>query len=104
MVGVIEHLYHPFPASIIVPLAFWLASIAPVEILTIDGITALKEQTSTPSITAGYAKIYSKEISGSAEMFVLDEANNETQISPHNPAGEWEYKTPNNPQRGVTIK
>ena len=42
-------------------------------------------------ITANFAKIYAKEVAGSAEMFVLDEGGNETQISPHNPDGEWQY-------------
>jgi hypothetical protein len=35
----------------------------------------------TPSTNS--ARIYSKDVSGTAEMFVMDEAGNETQISPH---------------------
>lgn len=38
----------------------------------------------TPSSNS--ARIYSKDVSGTAEMFVMDEAGNETQISPHNTA------------------
>ena len=38
----------------------------------------------TPSSNS--ARIYSKDVSGTAEMFVKDEAGNETQISPHNTA------------------
>jgi hypothetical protein len=42
-------------------------------------------QVSTPSApSSNSARIYSKDVSGTAEMFVMDEAGNETQISPHN--------------------
>jgi len=36
-----------------------------------------------PSAQIDSAMIYSKDVSGTAEMFVMDEAGNETQISPH---------------------
>lgn len=42
------------------------------------------------------AKIYSKEVSGVEEVFVKDEAGNETKISPHDPeTGEWIYYSKN---------
>jgi hypothetical protein len=50
---------------------------------------------SDPGGTAGYAKIYAKDESASAEMFVQDEAGNVTKISPHNEQGEWEYYSRN---------
>ena len=62
----------------------------PNETLTVSGAVSL-EEISAPSATANFAKIYAKEVAGSAEMFVLDEGGNETQISPHNPDGEWQY-------------
>jgi hypothetical protein len=57
---------------------------------SLDGVASLRIQT-TPTSTAEYAKIYAKDVAGSAEMHVLDEAGNETKISPHNENGEWEY-------------
>jgi hypothetical protein len=50
---------------------------------------------SDPGGSAGYAKIYAKDESASAEMFVQDEAGNVTKISPHNEQGEWEYYSRN---------
>ena len=38
-----------------------------------------------------HAHIYSKLTGGTAEIFVQDSDGNETQISPHNPEGEWHY-------------
>lgn len=44
----------------------------------------------TPGTNA--ARIYAKDVSGTAEIFVLDEAGNETQISPHRMDGPaWLY-------------
>jgi hypothetical protein len=41
-------------------------------------------QVATPAVPpTNSAQIYSKDVSGTAEMFVMDEAGNETQISPH---------------------
>lgn len=42
------------------------------------------QATSTPSGITDCAEIYAKDVSTSAEMFVRDEAGNETQLSPHN--------------------
>ena len=38
-----------------------------------------------------HAHIYSKLTGGTAEIFVQDSDGNVTQISPHNPEGEWHY-------------
>ena len=38
-----------------------------------------------------HAHIYSKLTGGTAEVFVQDSDGNVTQISPHNPEGEWHY-------------
>ncbi len=58
---------------------------------------------SDPGGTAGYAKIYAKDDSSSAEMFVQDEAGNVTKISPHNEQGEWEYFS-RNTKTGKTVR
>ena len=47
--------------------------------------------TSDPSLLVNHAHIYSKLVSGHAEMFVRDSNGNVTQISPHTPEGEWQY-------------
>lgn len=50
-----------------------------------DGIILeLAQIASGGTVAANSARIYSKDVAGSAEMFVKDEAGNETQISPHN--------------------
>ncbi len=58
---------------------------------------------SDPGGSAGYAKIYAKDESSSAEMFVQDEAGNVTKISPHNEEGEWEYYS-RNTKTGKTVR
>lgn len=57
-----------------------------------QGLIELK-QISTPSSPAtDCARIYAKDTSGTAEVFVMDEAGNETQLSPHAAgAPEWFY-------------
>lgn len=47
--------------------------------------------TTDPSLTVNHAQIYSKLVNGHAEIFVSDSQQNVTQISPHNPEGEWHY-------------
>tara|TARA_R100000005_G_scaffold76035_1_gene43200 strand:+ start:611 stop:1450 length:840 start_codon:yes stop_codon:yes gene_type:complete len=66
--------------------------------LTVEGYVALncyQEDGSTgktdPSLFVGHAHIYSKLVSGHAEIFVRDSNGNVTQISPHTPEGEWQY-------------
>ena len=58
---------------------------------------------SDPGGSSGYAKIYAKDESSSAEMFVQDEAGNVTKISPHNEQGEWEYYS-RNTKTGKTVR
>lgn len=58
----------------------------------IDSSGRLALRTSSdPGTLNDNAHIYSKNISGHAEMFVRDSQGNVTQISPHNEEGEWEY-------------
>ena len=59
--------------------------------LSVSGVVKLDIQASDPSNSADAAHVYSKDVGGSAEVFVRDEAGNVTQISPHNPEGEWHY-------------
>lgn len=47
--------------------------------------------TSDPSLFVNHAHIYSKLVSGHAEIFVRDSNGNVTQISPHTAEGEWQY-------------
>lgn len=51
--------------------------------------------TTDPSTVVNHAHIYSKLVSGHAEMFVRDSNGNVTQISPHTPEGEWQYFSKN---------
>ena len=58
---------------------------------------------SDPSTVNDNAHIYSKNISGHAEMFVRDSQGNVTQISPHNDEGEWQYFS-RNTKTGKVVK
>ena len=60
-----------------------------------DGPVHVKILSSDPSGLTDRASLYSKDVSGSAELFVRDEAGNVTQISPHNNQGEWIYYSEN---------
>lgn len=44
-----------------------------------------------PSVVEDFGQIYTKDVSGSTEVFVQDDKGNVTQISPHNEDGEWHY-------------
>ena len=57
--------------------------------LTASAVTMV--DTTTPATLADAAYIYAK----SGEMFVLDDSGNETQISPHDDNGEWQYFSKN---------
>ena len=52
------------------------------------------DPTGTPPLL-NHAHIYSKLTGGTAEIFVQDSDGNVTQISPHNPEGEWQYFSKN---------
>jgi len=73
-----------------------------VENLDVAGRIALKVTTDASGAT-DYAHIYSKDVSNMAEIFVRDEAGNVTQISPHNPEGEWQYFS-RNTRTGKVVK
>ena len=60
-----------------------------------DGPVHLEVLASDPSGVTNRASLYSKDVSGSAELFARDEAGNVTQISPHNMTGEWIYYSEN---------
>jgi len=67
------------------------------------GPLAIKIAAADPSTRGDHAHIYSKDVSGSAEMFVQDEAGNVTQISPHNEEGDWIYWSENS-KTGKKVK
>jgi len=63
-----------------------------------DGTTAYHTfamNTTTPTTTAGQASIWAVSVGGSAEMKVVDDAGNVTQISPHNSKGDWVFDSYN---------
>ena len=60
-------------------------------------------EVSKPTAVADHGFIYTKNDSGTGEVFVLDAADNETKISPHNESGEWEYFSRNS-RTGKTVR
>jgi len=60
-------------------------------------------EVSKPTAVADHGFIYTKNDSGTGEVFVLDAADNETKISPHNDNGEWEYFSRNS-STGKTVR
>lgn len=49
-----------------------------------------------PTMGSNVAGIYAKDMSGTVEMFAIDEADNATQLSPHDPeTGEWVFNSIN---------
>ncbi len=60
-------------------------------------------EVSKPTAVADHGFIYVKNDSGTGEVFVLDAADNETKISPHNDNGEWEYFSRNS-RTGKTVR
>ena len=70
----------------------------------INALTAIKlDEVSAPATETDKGFIYAKDVSGTAEVFVKDAAGNETQISPHNEQGEWEYFS-RNVKTGKTVR
>jgi len=60
-------------------------------------------EVSKPTAVTDHGFIYTKNDSGTGEVFVLDAADNETKISPHNDNGEWEYFSRNS-RTGKTVR
>jgi hypothetical protein len=58
--------------------------------LAVEGSIRLKN-TSNPSNVTDSAHIFAKDDGSTSEVYVRDEAGNETKISPHNQSGQWEY-------------
>ena len=54
------------------------------------------DNTADPTMATNTAGIYGKDVSGTVEMFAVDEAGNATQLSSHNPeTGEWRFYSKN---------
>ena len=62
--------------------------------LSVEGSIRLKN-TSNPTNVTDSAHIFAKDDGSTSEVYVRDEAGNETKISPHNQSGEWEYYSKN---------
>jgi len=62
--------------------------------LSVEGSIRLKN-TSNPSNVTDSAHIFAKDDGSTSEVYVRDEAGNETKISPHNQSGQWEYYSKN---------
>ena len=57
-----------------------------------DGSMWFADATADPTTVADQAGIYAKDVSGTVEMFAIDEAGNTSQISPHDvETGEWHF-------------
>ncbi len=63
---------------------------ANIAALAVQGSIRL-QNTSDPTNVGDSAHIYAKDDGSTSEVYVRDEAGNETKISPHNKAGQWEY-------------
>ena len=57
----------------------------------VDGHIGLKVQAGDAAADGAHAHVYAKDDTGSAEVYVRDEAGNVTKLSPHNRQGNWEY-------------
>ena len=57
----------------------------------VDGHIGLKVQAGDAAADGDHAHVYAKDDTGSAEVYVRDEAGNVTKLSPHNRQGNWEY-------------
>ena len=67
------------------------------------GTIRLDNQSSHPTSGADFSYIYALDTSSSSEVWVKDEAGNQTQISPHNEEGEWQYYSKNT-KTGKTVR
>ena len=62
--------------------------------LAVEGSIRLYN-TSNPSVVTDSASIFAKDDGSTSEVYVRDEAANETKISPHNQSGDWEFYSKN---------
>jgi hypothetical protein len=54
------------------------------------------DNTTNPTMDTDTAGIFAKDVAGTVEMFAVDESNNVTQLSSHNPkTGEWRFYSEN---------
>lgn len=56
-----------------------------------------------PTMSTDTAGLFAKDVSGTTEMFAIDEAGNVTQISPHDEEGNWQFYS-KNVKTGRTVK
>lgn len=56
-----------------------------------------------PTMSTNTAGFFAKDVSGTTEMFAIDEAGNATQISPHDENGQWHFHS-SNKKTGRTVK
>ena len=61
----------------------------------ISGAMIFRDNVSDPTTGSNTAAVYAKDVAGTVEMFVRDEASNVTQISPHNKQGDWVFFSKN---------
>jgi len=60
------------------------------------GVLGIGNGTAPTSSPADMVQLYAKDVTNSSELFVLDEAGNEKQLSPHDPiTGEWIFYSRN---------
>lgn len=63
---------------------------------TAAGVLAIGNGTAPAAGTANQSYLYAKDVTASSEMHVMDEAGNESLISPHDPkTGEWIFYSKN---------
>ena len=59
-------------------------------------VVVFGDNTTDPTMAANTSGIYGKDVAGTVEVFVIDEANNASQISPHDrDTGEWIFYSKN---------
>ena len=59
------------------------------------GFVSFGDNAGDPTMAANTAGVYAKDVSGTVELFAIDDAGNATQLSPHDANGEWVYNSRN---------
>ncbi len=63
---------------------------------TVGKTICFGDNTGDPTMGSNICAIYGKDVSGTVEVHVIDEAGNVTKISPHDPVtGEWVFESHN---------